>query len=117
MELPIDPPVPTRPSQQSNATMVWDIPEYQTPGTYRIQHHGTARTWALLGGVSYDPYTGTSREFEVVEGTGGAGERYVHPTGDYTPGPIPEDVFEAILGPMWKTMGIKGPSRKSIKTK
>jgi neutral ceramidase len=54
-----------RPAQRGHttATIMWEIPEGTSPGEYRIVHHGTALTvdQAML------PFTGTTREFKVVE--------------------------------------------------
>ena len=47
----------------SIATVLWDIPDVAAPGEYRIVHHGTALTTA---GTEF-PFTGTTREFKVVE--------------------------------------------------
>jgi neutral ceramidase len=40
----------------------WQIPEWTTPGTYRIKLFGDAKT--LFGGLM--PFTGASNEFMVA---------------------------------------------------
>ncbi|MER0245659.1 neutral/alkaline ceramidase [Streptomyces sp. HSW2009] len=45
----------------STATVTWDVPREATPGTYRIVHHGDARS---LDGTRTS-FTGTSRTFTV----------------------------------------------------
>ena len=104
-------PIITSGSQQSNATIVWDIPADQTPGIYRITHYGTSKASppGPIGQPSFTPYTGTSRVFEVVEGVGGTGGRYVHPTETTPPPPLSGDVFRDHLGPLWDEAGVGAP--------
>jgi neutral ceramidase len=45
----------------STARITWRLPADATAGTYRIVHHGDARS--LFGRIS--PFTGTSRTFTV----------------------------------------------------
>lgn len=47
---------------ESQATILWDIPQDAQPGVYRIRHMGAAKS--LLQQIT--PYVGVSREFQVV---------------------------------------------------
>ncbi|GFR10434.1 neutral ceramidase 3 [Trichonephila clavata] len=47
---------------ESRSTVVWDIPPTAKPGIYRIRHFGNSKNILQI----LKPYTGTSREFEVV---------------------------------------------------
>ncbi len=46
----------------STAQVTWSIPRTAEPGTYRIIHHGDAKS--LTGSIT--PFTGTSRAFQVT---------------------------------------------------
>ncbi|PRD27916.1 UNVERIFIED_CONTAM: inactive neutral ceramidase B [Trichonephila clavipes] len=46
----------------STSTVVWDIPPTAKSGIYRIRHFGSSKNILQI----LKPYTGTSREFEVV---------------------------------------------------
>lgn len=45
----------------SKATITWRIPAAAAPGTYRVVHHGDAKS--VTGTIT--PFTGTSRAFSV----------------------------------------------------
>lgn len=47
---------------ESQATILWDIPNGTQPGIYRIRHFGAAKS--LLQQIK--PYVGTSNEFQVI---------------------------------------------------
>lgn len=47
---------------ESQATILWDIPNGTQPGIYRIRHFGAAKS--LLQQIK--PYFGTSNEFQVI---------------------------------------------------
>jgi len=57
-----DRPLDNSLDSQSMAKILWDIPEDAAVGTYRIKHHGDAKS--LRGKLT--AFTGVSKEFRVV---------------------------------------------------
>ncbi|GIY16303.1 neutral ceramidase [Caerostris extrusa] len=47
---------------ESISTVIWDIPPNTKPGRYRIRHFGNSKNILQI----LKPYTGSSREFDVV---------------------------------------------------